>query len=118
MAKRKHKRFTKVLSDAVQGEGSWVKFRTPVFADFDDFSGMGANPDDAEASKNEHANKMKFGFGMLKKLVIDWNWVDDDDKPLPSPKEQPDIIDALPLQELVFLVESLDLKGLTAGKKN
>lgn len=119
MAKRKHKLYTKVDSADVQGKGSWVKLKTPTFSDYGDMMSPAVVEDgtDTEAGANDRMDKMKIGFTMLKKSIVGWNWVDDDDKPLPNPQDNPEVVESLPLQEMMFLLAALDLEGLTATKK-
>jgi hypothetical protein len=89
-------------SSEVQGEGSFVvttavkvkeirKIRKHATdPEFDDFEG---------------------GIELLAGHVIKWNWVDDDGDPLPSPVEDPKVIDELTNDESEYLV------GLLMGGK-
>ena len=45
---------------------------------------------------------------MLKRIVVDWDWVDDEGNPLAKPKDDPDVIDALHIDEQTFIVDNID----------
>lgn len=89
-------------SDEVQGEGSFVvttavKVREirqirkhAADEDFDDFEG---------------------GISLLAKHIVKWNWVDDEGKLLPCPKEDPEVINELTNEESEYLV------GLLMGEQ-
>lgn len=106
MAQRKHKKFKRVDSEEVQGEGSYVVVKSPGFSDMQDLGDM------AGVAEDQGAAVRALG-PMLARLVIDWNWVDDDGNPLDKPEGELAVIDNLTFQEQLFLVNALDLKGLT-----
>ena len=109
MAQRQKKKHRRVPSDAVQGEGSFVLVRTPGFSDLKDLGEIDDLSDTNQAVK---------AIGpLLASLVIDWDWVDDEDNPLPKPSDQPGVIDDLTFQEQKFLLDALDL-GSLADLKN
>ena len=108
MPVRKHKVQRKVDSDEVQGEGSFVVLHAATLGEVIR----------AQKAEGGAVDSMEFGVALLKRLVVDWNWVDDEDKPLPKPKDDPDVIDGLPLQELTFLVGALGLTELAEKQKN
>jgi hypothetical protein len=62
-----------------------------------------------ELAKNEQALRT-----FICSLVLDWNWVDDDGAPLPSPHNNPDVYELLTDEEGSFLFEAVT----TGGKKN
>jgi hypothetical protein len=109
MAHRKHKKYKRVPSDEVQGEGSFVLLRSPGFSDL---QGLG----DLSNLGEDEGQAIHAVVPMLARLVADWDWVDDEDNPLPKPSEQPEVIDGLTFQEQKFLVDALDLGGLTDQK--
>lgn len=106
MPKRVYKSQIKVDSEKVQGEDSYVVIKRPTWADFE--AAMNG------AGSVEDAGEIDVGKKLIENLVVDWNWVDDDDQPLPAPN--PDIIRALPFQEIQFLIENLEIKP--AEEKN
>lgn len=82
----------------VQGEGSFVVVSAVKVKEIRAIRKISDSPefDDFEG-----------GIKLLSRHVVDWNWVDDDDKPLPTPKEKPEIIEELTDQESQFLVSLL-----------
>lgn len=99
MPQRIHKAKKKVDCTPVQGEGAWVILRNPVWEDFK-VALDGRDPN--------NVNSSEVGMQLIENLVEAWNWVGDDDEPLPPPT--PEIVRGLPFQELTFLVAALDLK--------
>lgn len=59
------------------------------------------------------------GADLITRHVKEWNWVDDDEKPLPLPKDDPDVIGQLTAQEfrtvLDVMTGSIDGKKKSAG---
>jgi hypothetical protein len=49
--------------------------------------------------------------------VVGWNWVDDEDKPLPQPAGNPDIFNALTMAEFKFIGEAMN-KSMSIEKKD
>ena len=105
MPSRVNKLYRTLDSAPVQGEGSWVKVKAPTLEDVRQFS---------LPAEGDTGGALEFGKNMLGKLVIAWNWVDDDDKPLPEPT--PEIVAGLPYAEVQFLMEQLDLAGIADTK--
>jgi hypothetical protein len=116
MAKRKHKKFRKIDSSEVQGEGSFVVIQSPGFDVLGDLLAV-ANID-ANALENNDFSGLSSEtvdgiFSLLEKVVVEWDWVDDEDNPLPQPKEDPDVIRRETTQaEQSFLVGELDFGGV------
>jgi len=109
MGKRKHKKYRRVDSSEVQGEGSFVLLKSPGFSDLREIGGLSTLEEDTSAT-------VKAMIPLWASLVIDWDWVDDDDNPLPKPSDQPEVIDSLSFQEQQFLLDALDLDGLSDQK--
>jgi len=90
-------------STEVQGEGSWVQFR---------YMSLG----ESKAIHNQHAStaddmqKAKVGFDLLASHIVGWNWVDNNDQPLPLPKDDPSVMDQLLEPELEFLQRAFSRK--------
>ena len=100
MAKRKHKRYRKLDSADVQGEGSFVKIKNLNIAEIMEHvspNGASETPDGAEAAA--------IGLQVLDSMVVDWDWVDDDDEPLPVPVDNPGTVASLPFQESTWLLQ-------------
>lgn len=106
MPERINKLLKRVDSAPVQGEGSYVRMKAPTIGDIRD----GSLPDTSDRSAN-----MDYAVSLLGKMVIEWNWVDDDGNPLPEPSVE--VINGLPYAEIKFLMDALDLEGL-ADQKN
>jgi len=107
MAERINKLQQKVDSAEVQGDSSWVLLRSPVI---DDFTSL-----DMPAEGDRKA-AMEFGRELLKSLVLDWDWVDDEGGPLPKPPDDPAIMSQLPLSEIMFLIGAIGLDDLVDQK--
>lgn len=107
MAERINKLQQKVDSAEVQGEGSWVLLRSPVI---DDLTSL-----DMPAEGDRKA-AIEFGRELLKSLIVDWDWVNDEGEPLPNPVNDPDVVSRLPFQEITFLINAIGLEELTDQK--
>ena len=105
MPERLNKLLKRIDSADVQGDGSYVMMKAPTIGDIRD----GALPDTTDRAAN-----MDFAVNLLGKLVKEWNWVDDNGDPLPQPNE--DLINGLPYAEIKFLMDALDLEGLSDQK--
>jgi len=90
-------------SDEVQGEGSFVITTAVKVREIREIRKRAADPefDDFEG-----------GIKLLAGHVVKWNWVDDEDKPLPCPKDDPSVIDELTNEGSEYLV------GLLMGGKD
>ena len=106
MAKRKHKKYKRVDSSEVQGDGSFVLLKSPGFSDLRELGELSSLGED-------QSKAIKAMTPLLSVLVIDWDWVDDDGNPLPKPIDKPEVIESLTFQEQNFLVKSLDLGSLS-----
>ena len=105
MPKRINKLLRKIDSSEVQGDGSYVMMKAPTIGDIRE----GTIPD-----KSDNAASTEYAVFLLGRLVKEWNWVNDNDEPLPQPN--PDIIAELPYPEIKFLMDSLNLEGLSDQK--
>ena len=56
-----------------------------------------------QAADPEH-DDFEGGIKLLAKHIVKWNWVDDEGKPLPCPKDDPEVIDDLTNEESEYLV--------------
>lgn len=89
----------KVETPELQGDDSWVTLQSPTMEEYEAF---GTVLKSAQAENDENAV-----YQQLSKFVIEWNWVDDDDVPLPQPHDNPDVFRKLTGAELGFLSRSL-----------
>lgn len=85
-----------VDSDAVQGKGSWVKIKALRLKQMRRIRKQ-------QAAEGEDFDNFEAGLDLLREHVADWNWVDDDGQRLPSPADDPDVLDDLTDQEVDFL---------------
>jgi hypothetical protein len=107
MPQRKHKAIEKVNCEAIMGEDSWVEIRNPTYEDLElVMDGAG---------EMDEGKKMEISKMLINRLVLNWNWVDDDGAPMPKPT--PEILSKLPLQETLFLVDAISLDEVTDNQK-
>ena len=106
----KRKSIVRVLSDEVQGDGSWVIVALPTVAEMREIRKTFREA--AEAEKDT----FDMGIILLKKYVKEWNWVFQDDQPMPQPKADPSIIEKLTDPESSFL--SACITGTSQDSKN
>jgi hypothetical protein len=109
MAKRKHKLFRTVDSSEIQGDGSFVKFKNISLNDILKHS-QGTN---GKLSDDEAAN---MGLMVLDEMIVEWDWVDDDDQLLPIPADNPGTVAGLPFQESSWLLEASGIAKLLDTK--
>lgn len=98
MAHRKNKSVIRVNSEEVQGEGSFVLVKRMTWDDAEILLADGEGKDQREVAKE-----------FLPRLILDWDWVDDNDQPLPKPREDPEVIKRLLLPELNFLLRAVEV---------
>ena len=103
----KRRRVVRHASNDVQGEGSWVIVAALTVAEMRAFR---------KRADEEDFDAFELGVEVLKTHVYEWNWVDDDDVPLPQPKDDPEVIDLLTDGEVDFL--SARIQGSEAEAKN
>ena len=103
----KRRRVVRHASNDVQGEGSWVITAALTVAEMRDFR---------KRADEEDFDAFELGVEVLRTHVYEWNWVDDDDVPLPQPKDAPEVIDLLTDDEVEFL--SGHIQGSEAEAKN
>ena len=65
-------------------------------------------------AKRDELNTQSIEF--LAPFVLEWNWVDDDDEPLPQPKEDVGVLSSLMPDELNFIANAIG-GGLDDQKK-
>lgn len=103
MAKRTSVR--KFNTEEVQGEGSYVILSSLKIDEIRELR---------KASKDDKYDIFEGGLEMLEKHILKYNWVGDDGKPLPLPKNDPSVIGQLTHEETEFLSSLL----IEAGSKN
>lgn len=106
MAQRQSTR--KILSDAVQGDGSFVVLRALEY---------GLVEDRMKLDADDKAAILDFNRDFVKAIVVDWNWVDDAGALLPLPSEDPSVISRLVLPEFEWLANASGLNQAAEQKK-
>jgi len=101
MAKRKHKQFRTLDSAEIQGPGSFVKIKSLSLQEIMSHAGNGSKADPAA-----------MGLAVLDEMIVGWDWVDDDDNPLPIPAQNPGTVASLPFQEANWLLTATGLQEL------
>ncbi|MFA6204340.1 MAG: hypothetical protein WC710_14275 [Gallionella sp.] len=87
----------RVASDEVQGPGSWVEFQRPTWG---------------------IAREVKTGDDLLAACIVAWNWTDDDDNPLPLPKDAEGLLTNIPQVEARWLVDHSGMNDQKEALKN
>lgn len=84
-----------VETPELQGEDSWIKIRDLNYGYVKQLQKemAGMKPEE-QVKKNDE---------LIRKVVVDWNWVDDDDQPLPTPKDDETVVDRLTANEVLFI---------------
>ena len=103
MSERINKKYRKVDSSEVQGDGSWVIIRKVGFEII-----QGQNVTDLQ---NADSN-VDLAYKAAKTVLYEWNWVDDDGELLPQPKDDPEVFDELTIEEQWFILQAAELDKL------
>lgn len=105
----KRKSFRRVATPEVQGDDSWVevfKIKASTGFELQAMSGQLNDPDAATADP-DLAKRMAM---TAVQHVRTWNWVDDDDEPLPQPQEllkrKDEILEVLTMDELRVIISA------------
>lgn len=88
----------KVLSDEVQGEGSFVLLRALPY---------GMITKRATIDQTDMAQVLAFNQEFVEAVVVDWNWVDDEGTPLSIPANVNDLV----VPEFEFIARAAGLEG-------
>jgi hypothetical protein len=115
----KRKGTVRFNSDEVQGEGSYVLVSPLTVGEAKELYNSARPGKDA---KDVDEQVLEISFDTIAAHVVEWDWVDYDDKPLPLPKDNPAIVDRLNVNEIKFLAECLTgneaKKNLAGGSKS
>jgi len=95
------KNTVRCVSEEVQGDDSFVIVRRVTVKEMQEVNtrrreAEGDDPDVATSFYSWYAN-------FVCQHVASWNWVDDEEAPLPQPKDAPEIYDSLTTAEISFL---------------
>lgn len=91
-------------STKVQGEGSFIKIKAMKYGEAKDLL-------KSVEKATSDLEKMKMSEQLIFDYVYDWNWVDENDKPLPLPKDDPTVIDSLTQTEIEFIAGLMSNKA-------
>lgn len=93
-----------IPTPAVQGDDSWIKIKAMTVEQFNRNQAIlrqAQQPDaDAEALDS-------LATELFAEVVLDWNWVDEEGKPLPKPNGNPEVFGTLTMMELLTIGEAL-----------
>jgi hypothetical protein len=124
------KGFVRVDSSEVQGEGSFALVRKLSYEQKRMATRMvakankGVLPSNVDAMSGMEVgtefldDNDEFTRSLLVENVLQWNWVDFDGKPLPLPKDDPDVIARLTDEEVEFLAKTINGQRGAAEIKN
>jgi len=142
MPKRANKKVNRIISTEMQGDDSWVDILVLTVeeareletqynalgkrvnlakheAEITQDSENGAYPKALQELESAQSALGDFTFAVLEKCVLDWNWVDDDENPLPKPTTE-GAFQKLFMSEYTWLVKKsigTDEKKETNGKR-
>lgn len=117
----KRKRTNRIDSPDVQGDDSWIELQLPTMREMSEKRTIIAHTqgqldkllangsDDTEALAELQQQQEALTYTMFSEYIIDWNWVDDDDKSLPKPHNNPDIFAELTSAEIQFLSNAFSM---------
>ena len=104
MPERINKKYRKVDSSEIQGDGSWVTIRKVGF-EIIRYQNL---TDLQDADSN-----MDLAYQAAKSVLYEWNWVDDNGDPFPQPKDNPEVFDELTVEEQWFILQAAELDKLS-----
>jgi len=115
----KRQNIVRLDSSEVQGEGSFVVVRAQSVREMRDLTKSDAYRKLVTATDAVDSQIAMFDLAPdTLKRILEWNWVDDDDEPLPLPKDDPEIFDKLTQQEFEFLVDAVGRRREAEELKN
>src|SRR5262245_46717830 len=83
-----------------QGDDAFVKLKKPSGDEIMEFQRISADETLNVQERESAARKY------LAKYIVDWNWVDDNEAPLPKPCDDPDVFGKLLSDEFRFIYEA------------
>ena len=101
----KRQREKRIECDKVQGEGSYVLVKSPEYGLIVEAMEMSADKDQDESLRQ--LAQQDLGERILADSIVEWNWVDDDDKPFPQYGEDGMNATKLTLDEVMFLLDHI-----------
>ncbi len=104
-----------VPSDEVQGEGSWIKVRPYTVAQHNRRVGLLRRAQAAETEAETQAVEAEL-WALFAEVVVGWNWVDDEGKPLPKPSDT-GVYELLTMPEMQFIGNAVQEASTLTGEK-
>ena len=90
----KRQNISRYDSTEVQGPDSYVEIRRFTVAEAVEYR---------DTAKQPEFDEFLYGLDLIRKHVVSWNWVDNDDNPLPLPTDDPNAILSLTDREVAFI---------------
>lgn len=87
-----------IPTNEVQGEGSFIELRRYLWGEWQD---LDAKVDAGEINENQRGERL------MALQIVKWNWTDEENKPLPLPKDDPDVFKRLTATEMMFLYRTI-----------
>lgn len=84
----------------VQGDDAWAVIKQPTYGDM---MALIRENGDIKADVKNAANNMELTANLIRKYVLSWNWVGDDNEPMPNPQSNPAIVETLTSAEVAEL---------------
>lgn len=120
----KRQRTKRYSTEHLMGPGSYVVIKTISIGEamaIEDAAKPpemqpGMSEDEWQQCLDEHEEKVKhLNFQAMADCVVEWNWVDDNDTPLPQPRSNPEVFALLTPPEIDFIADKMG--GETKNKK-
>lgn len=98
-----------IQTDDVQGAGSFLKIRAMTVTEHNQLEQTRVDMNKAAEAGNqeEYTRLEKSVWEQTAEVLLDWDWVDGEDKPLPKPHKNPAVFDLLTMAEVFTIAEAL-----------
>jgi hypothetical protein len=106
-----------LVSTEIQGSDSWVDIKPLTVEQYNRATDLVLEARESEVDQAVRAALDLKQRELFAEVVAGWNWVDNDDKPLPSPAGNPGVFELLTMAELNYIGEAIN-KGMTIEKKD
>jgi hypothetical protein len=100
----KRQRTKRIDASPIQGEGAYVLIKSMTLKETQAFQAKLTPLQNGSADPMEAE---RLGREFFAEYVVEWNLVDDDDNPLPSPHGNPDALAELTVEEFRFITEAM-----------
>lgn len=92
----------RVASESVQGEGSWVSVKALTLGESKQIAA------EATAGEGDTVAQLALATRLIQQRVLAWTWVDDEGNDLPLPSADPNVVDLLTTDEVLFLGRAIN----------